>query len=251
MAPAAPTTSFRLQRSDGAMMVRTLWNCMSRDARDAAIRQGVSEGMTSGEIAAKLGCTRNSVIGRAHRAGIALDGRTAGINDKSKQDERARENHAKRLKQRKIARERSHSSGESRERQKIEKPASTGSISKPEAPLAGTDGKAPPAGTAVRIKRQQVSLREMAESLAESRRSAPSEWRPERPQMPPQHVNVVPASRNLKLVELTNSTCRWPIGDPVTDDFGFCGNAVCPAGPYCGYHAKLAYTPASRQRRAR
>ena len=35
---------------------------------------------------------------------------------------------------------------------------------------------------------------------------------------------VVPISRRLGLTELTERTCKWPIGDPLKDDFHFCGN---------------------------
>jgi GcrA cell cycle regulator len=62
---------------------------------------------------------------------------------------------------------------------------------------------------------------------------------------------VVPISRHLKLVELTDRTCKWPNGDPLNEDFHFCGNASKESGPYCAYHARLAYQPVSERRRAR
>jgi len=62
---------------------------------------------------------------------------------------------------------------------------------------------------------------------------------------------VVPISRRLKLVELSERTCKWPVGDPLQDDFHFCGNDSGEASPYCGYHAKLAFQPSSERRRAR
>lgn len=60
---------------------------------------------------------------------------------------------------------------------------------------------------------------------------------------------VVPISRNLKLVQLTERTCKWPNGDPLTEEFSFCGNDVGESGPYCTYHSRLAYQPASERRR--
>jgi len=40
--------------------------------------------------------------------------------------------------------------------------------------------------------------------------------------------------------------CKWPIGDPATADFSFCG-ARRPAGrPYCAEHLELAYRPTTR-----
>ncbi len=60
-----------------------------------------------------------------------------------------------------------------------------------------------------------------------------------------------PVSKALKLVELSEHTCKWPIGDPLAVDFNFCGNESGDAGPYCQFHAKMAYQPASERRRAR
>ncbi|MDF1608762.1 GcrA family cell cycle regulator [Hoeflea sp. YIM 152468] len=62
---------------------------------------------------------------------------------------------------------------------------------------------------------------------------------------------VVPISRRLTLAELSERTCKWPIGDPLQEGFHFCGNDSGEASPYCGYHAKLAFQPASERRRAR
>lgn len=62
---------------------------------------------------------------------------------------------------------------------------------------------------------------------------------------------VVPISRRLPLTELTEKTCKWPIGDPLNEDFHFCGNESPDGAPYCGYHAKLAFQPSSERRRAR
>lgn len=62
---------------------------------------------------------------------------------------------------------------------------------------------------------------------------------------------VVPISKKLKLVELGENTCKWPLGDPMTTEFHFCGNDSADAAPYCKYHSKLAYQPTSERRRAR
>ncbi|PHP65479.1 GcrA cell cycle regulator [Zhengella mangrovi] len=62
---------------------------------------------------------------------------------------------------------------------------------------------------------------------------------------------VVPISRKLELTELTERTCKWPIGDPLAEDFHFCGNDSGESGPYCAYHARLAFQPASDRKRNR
>ncbi|MBD8553593.1 GcrA family cell cycle regulator [Rhizobium sp. CFBP 8762] len=64
-------------------------------------------------------------------------------------------------------------------------------------------------------------------------------------------TGAVPAARCLELTELTDRTCKWPIGDPLKEEFHFCGNDAPEASPYCSYHARLAYQPSSERRRSR
>ena len=63
---------------------------------------------------------------------------------------------------------------------------------------------------------------------------------------------VIPMSERVTIMELRESMCRWPLGDPSTPDFRYCGaDAPVGAGPYCQYHARVAYQPAQDRRRAR
>ena len=43
--------------------------------------------------------------------------------------------------------------------------------------------------------------------------------------------------------------CRWPIGDPSTDSFTFCGRRSND-GPYCVEHARAAYPPQEKKGRS-
>ncbi len=60
-----------------------------------------------------------------------------------------------------------------------------------------------------------------------------------------------PVLKKLKLVELSERTCKWPVGDPLSEDFHFCGNESGESGPYCRYHARIAYQPTSERKRLR
>jgi GcrA cell cycle regulator len=62
---------------------------------------------------------------------------------------------------------------------------------------------------------------------------------------------VVPITRNLTLVQLTERTCKWPLGDPLSPDFRFCGNHSDESSPYCAHHARIAFQPVSERRRLR
>lgn len=46
---------------------------------------------------------------------------------------------------------------------------------------------------------------------------------------------------------LTEKVCKWPVGDPLSKEFRFCGCASAAGFPYCGYHANLAYRPADKR----
>ena len=61
--------------------------------------------------------------------------------------------------------------------------------------------------------------------------------------------NVVPMSQRLSLSQLNEATCHWPIGDPGSPDFFFCGGKALPGLPYCAYHSRVAYQPAADRRR--
>jgi GcrA cell cycle regulator len=37
--------------------------------------------------------------------------------------------------------------------------------------------------------------------------------------------------------------CKWPIGDPTSAEFTFCGRRASEEGPYCIEHARVAYQP--------
>src|SRR6201993_4322320 len=61
--------------------------------------------------------------------------------------------------------------------------------------------------------------------------------------------NVVPMSQRLSLLELSEATCHWPVGDPASPDFFFCGGKEIAGLPYCAAHSRVAYQPASDRRR--
>ena len=63
--------------------------------------------------------------------------------------------------------------------------------------------------------------------------------------------NIIPIGQRCTLLELDAEKCHWPIGDPGQPDFFFCGGKTGAGTPYCGYHARIAYQPATDRRRDR
>ncbi|MCP5086522.1 MAG: GcrA cell cycle regulator [Rhodobacteraceae bacterium] len=66
-------------------------------------------------------------------------------------------------------------------------------------------------------------------------------------------AQVEKKAKKLHLMELTERTCKWPIGDPATEEFWFCGLGVQQGKPYCEAHNAVAFQPMSarRDRRSR
>jgi GcrA cell cycle regulator len=62
---------------------------------------------------------------------------------------------------------------------------------------------------------------------------------------------VVPFSERVTIMDLREYMCRWPMGDPTTPEFRFCGGRSASGMPYCTYHARIAYQPAADRRRDR
>ena len=75
--------------------------------------------------------------------------------------------------------------------------------------------------------------------------SAPPLRKPQKTeQASTKHIPV----KKIKLADLKDRQCRWPIGDPRDADFAFCGCPAQPGLPYCAEHAKIAYQMATRKR---
>ncbi|MCL8385546.1 GcrA family cell cycle regulator [Xanthobacter aminoxidans] len=94
-------------------------------------------------------------------------------------------------------------------------------------------------------------------------RRAPDQARPARPAQPAaarpleRVARLVPLPRSgagpteapsgagCTLFELTEQSCRWPVGNPGAAGFHFCGGPAFPGRPYCLFHARVAYQPLS------
>jgi GcrA cell cycle regulator len=63
--------------------------------------------------------------------------------------------------------------------------------------------------------------------------------------------NIIPIGQRRTILELTEQTCHWPVGDPGSSEFFFCGGPTISGLPYCAYHSRVAYQPAGDRRRDR
>jgi GcrA cell cycle regulator len=72
-------------------------------------------------------------------------------------------------------------------------------------------------------------------------------------QLPPEPLARAEGSsihdgRGCSLLELSPGKCRWPLSEPGTEHFCFCGNTQVEGLPYCVGHARIAYKSAARAR---
>lgn len=194
------------------------------DERVEQLKKMWSEGQSASQIAKELGgVTRNAVIGKVHRLG--LSNRTTGA-------------------------------APAKPEPKAAKPAAAARPeAKPKAQMKTESARPQPA------KAPEAP----AEAAAEAPRPAPTPARrqiiPAGQPLPPQpsaneispealaRVNEIEKkAKKLSLMELTERTCKWPVGDPATEDFWFCGLPVQAGKPYCEAHVGVAFQPMSSRR---
>lgn len=106
-------------------------------------------------------------------------------------------------------------------------------------------------------RRKPAEEIEVAISVVEAEAPEPVAILPHRPasDFPPPAPAADPCplavSQRVTIMDLRESMCRWPLGDPTTPEFGFCGARSITGLPYCTHHAQIAYQPAAERKRDR
>ncbi|MBF9029211.1 GcrA cell cycle regulator [Rhodobacterales bacterium HKCCE3408] len=182
------------------------------DERVETLKRMWSEGQSASQIAKELGgVTRNAVIGKVHRLG--LSNRTSG-------------------------------SGKPVEEPKA-KPAP-----QPEAkPAAKADAPSRPE-PAEEAPARPANVTPIRKSVVPAGQPLPPQ--PSANEISPEALakvsEIEKKAKKISLMELTERTCKWPIGDPATEDFYFCGLPVQQGKPYCEAHVGVAFQPMSSRR---
>ena len=187
------------------------------DERVETLKRMWGEGASASTIAKELGgVTRNAVIGKVHRLGLSNrnDGADAAAPAAPTAPPSAQ----------------------------TAPPAApvTPAAAAPDAPAKAAAAPAVPHGTTVTSIRKPL--------LA----GQPLPPQPSANEISPEALAKVNAvektAKKLKLMELTERTCKWPIGDPATPKFWFCGLPVQQGKPYCEAHVSVAFQPMSSRR---
>lgn len=188
------------------------------DDRVEILKKMWGEGQSASQIAKELGgVTRNAVIGKVHRLG--LSNRNQGTAAKPAAKEKP-----------------------------APKPAAA---AKPAAAPKPKPAPEPtPAPKAAEPETRPAVVTPMRKPIVPAGQPLPPQ--PSANEISPEalaKVNEVEKSaKKLNLMELTERTCKWPIGDPATPEFWFCGLPAQQGKPYCEAHVGVAFQPMSSRR---
>lgn len=188
------------------------------DERVETLKKMWGEGQSASQIAKELGgVTRNAVIGKVHRLGLSNRAGAVGAAPTKTTPK--------------------------------EKPEVAAKPAAKPAPKA----KAAPAAPA----KEELELDENGIPISAARRAIIPAGQPLPPQPSANEISpealakvneIEKTAKRISLMELTEKTCKWPVGDPATDDFWFCGLAVQQGKPYCEAHVGVAFQPMSSRR---
>ncbi|MGV8955891.1 MAG: GcrA family cell cycle regulator [Cypionkella sp.] len=204
------------------------------DERVETLKKMWAEGQSASQIAKELGgVTRNAVIGKVHRLG--LSNRVSGADDAAAAPAPAAA----------AARPETPPRAEpaTPRAAPVERPAPV-ERSAPAA-AASPAPSAAPASTSATI--MPIPLRKAIIPAGQ-----PLPPQPSANEISPEALasvrEVEKHAKKLSLMELTERTCKWPIGDPATEDFWFCGLPSQAGKPYCDAHVGVAFQPMSARR---
>ncbi len=65
----------------------------------------------------------------------------------------------------------------------------------------------------------------------------------------PQDAQKLPSGEYATVLTLREGMCKWPIGDPASTEFRFCGRKSGSGTAYCEAHSQVAYQPHAKRRR--
>ena len=198
------------------------------DERVETLKKMWAEGQSASQIAKELGgVTRNAVIGKVHRLG--LSNRATGTPAKEETEVAA--------------------AAPTPRSEAAVKPAEPARAAEPK-PAAPAPRPSTPVNPTVAQVVNNVTPLPLRKSIVPAGQPLPPQ--PSANEISPEALasvrEVEKHAKKISLMELTERTCKWPIGDPATEDFWFCGLPSTAGKPYCEAHVGVAFQPMSARR---
>ncbi|SNR54865.1 GcrA family cell cycle regulator [Puniceibacterium sediminis] len=196
------------------------------DERVEQLKKMWGEGQSASQIAKELGgVTRNAVIGKVHRLGLSNRVGAAPAGDTpppaAPPEVEARPKPAA-----------AAPKPEAKPKAPVIKTESARPV--PPEPVLETKSAQPPARRAIIPAGQPLPPQPSANEISPEALAKVNE--------------VEKKAKKISLMELTERTCKWPVGDPATEHFWFCGLPVQQGKPYCEAHVGVAFQPMSARR---
>lgn len=200
------------------------------DERVELLKKMWAEGKSASQIAKELGSvTRNAVIGKVHRLGLSSRGGDGGAVETLSEPPTAAPVEPPRAKA---------------PNPEPRRPAEPQSPAQPESDVDEDDTATPAPSTG--------SIVHMPGRRPIVPAGQPLPPQPSAHEISPEALanvrEVEKTARKISLMELTERTCKWPIGDPATEEFWFCGLPVVAGKPYCEAHVSVAFQPMQSRR---
>ncbi len=181
----------------------------------------MGKGLSTAEIGKKLGISKNAVVGKLHRLG--WNAKAAEVEPKVKKSSAAgKASVAKKAEPKKAG----TSKGTEKKTKKAPTPKKADKPVKADKKLVS--GKV---GAKKTTKTESVRKKATETKIGGGRPIAGRNLGV--------HQRIV--QHALEMANLKNDQCRWPIGDPDSEGFHFCGKPVFVGKPYCYEHCKQAY----------
>ncbi|MGC6512634.1 MAG: GcrA family cell cycle regulator [Parvibaculales bacterium] len=116
----------------------------------------------------------------------------------------------------------------------------------------GLSGRATPARvTTAKINSAATAGQPSQPSIAATNLSYKEDDTLQNIETPAEPEPILSKEERASVLNLTEHTCKWPVGDPGTKNFHFCGARSKANNPYCETHAAQAYQPTERRRKSK
>jgi len=181
------------------------------------------KGLSTSEIGKRLGMSKNAIVGKLNRLGWNAKASATGAEKTEKKTV------AKKIVEKVTG---------------VKKAAATKAPAKKAVTVKAPAKKKPVAKVVSKKTTAKAPAKKATGTKAPAKKVAPAKAEPKASAKSnaknlAMHQRII--QHSLEMANLKPNQCRWPIGDPDSEHFHFCGETVFVGKPYCYEHCKQAY----------